>query len=78
MAGIKLRGSSQLAGFAAARELVVWRGVLWMLITVPVAISQNQYQQSIRRGQHIAERVFYCRRLQQLLLSRLLGKGLFP
>ena len=49
-----------------------------MPITVPVAISQNQYQRLVRRGQHIAERVFDCRRLQQLLLSRSLGKGLFP
>lgn len=47
-----------------------------MPITVPVAISQNQRHCPDKRGQHMAECVFDCKRLQQFLLSRSLGKGL--
>lgn len=80
IAGIRLRGSATLSfqGLQLPGSLVFWRAVLWMPIRVPVAISQNQYQRLVRRGQHIAEPVFDGRRLQQLLLCRSLGKGLFP
>lgn len=49
-----------------------------MPITVPVAISQNQCHCPDKRGQHMAEHVFDCRRLQQFLLNRSLGEGLLP
>lgn len=45
---------------------------------VPVAISQNQYHCLVKRGQHVAEHAFERRRSQQLLLSKELGKDLFP
>lgn len=49
-----------------------------MPIIVPVAISQNQCHCPDKRGQHMAELVFGCKRLQQFLLSRSLGKDLRP